>query len=307
MRMKKSIIFIVSCLLLGAIASAQPQKVIEKDFERFSTVHVQDKFVVKLMNSDIFAVRVNVDERIAAHVQAYEKNGTLYLILDEKGYTKELKKELKKKGAVQPVLEAEIYMPAVKSLIFKDDVLVRHSDYLRSDDFTLTATGDVKIQQLRVSCTTAAMDISRNAVVSAEMVVANTLTLETSNSSSVSLDQKGGLTVLDMSGSSHVDLKAEVQSVEVKASSGSESHISGTSSTLIVEASGSSRTDAELLEAREGYMIQSGSSKCHVNIYDKMKVNLTGGSMLTFKRTPAIEVERIVNSTLIKADDPKRK
>lgn len=305
--MKKSIIFIVSCLLLGAIASAQPQKVIEKDFERFSTVHVQDKFVVKLMNSDIFAVRVNVDERIAAHVQAYEKNGTLYLILDEKGYTKELKKELKKKGAVQPVLEAEIYMPAVKSLIFKDDVLVRHSDYLRSDDFTLTATGDVKIQQLRVSCTTAAMDISRNAVVSAEMVVANTLTLETSNSSSVSLDQKGGLTVLDMSGSSHVDLKAEVQSVEVKASSGSESHISGTSSTLIVEASGSSRTDAELLEAREGYMIQSGSSKCHVNIYDKMKVNLTGGSMLTFKRTPAIEVERIVNSTLIKADDPKRK
>ena len=305
--MKKSIIFIVSCLLLGAVASAQPQKVIEKEFERFSTVNVQDKFVVKLMNSDRFAVRVNVDERIAAHVQAYEKNGTLYLILDEKGYTKELKKELKKKGAVQPVLEAEIYMPAVKSLIFKDDVLVRHSDYLRSDDFTLTATGDVKIQQLRVSCTTAAMDISRNAVVSAEMVVANTLTLETSNSSSVSLDQKGGLTVLDMSGSSHVDLKAEVQSVEVKASSGSESHISGTSSTLIVEASGSSRTDAELLEAREGYMIQSGSSKCHVNIYDKMKVNMTGGSMLTFKRTPAIEVERSVNSTLIKADDPKRK
>jgi hypothetical protein len=29
--------------------------------------------------------------------------------------------------------------------------------------------------------------------------------------------------------------------------------------------------------------------------------------MLTFKRSPAIEVERIVNSTLIKADDPKRK
>ena len=38
-----------------------------------------------------------------------------------------------------------------------------------------------------------------------------------------------------------------------------------------------------------------------------MRVNLTGGCMLTFKRTPRIEVERIVNSTLIKADDPKRK
>ena len=76
---------------------------------------------------------------------------------------------------------------------------------------------------------------------------------------------------------------------------------------LTVEASGYSRTDAELLDASEGLITQSGSSKCHVNISDKMKVNLTGGSMLTFKRTPSIEVDRIVNSTLIKADDPKRK
>jgi hypothetical protein len=70
---------------------------------------------------------------------------------------------------------------------------------------------------------------------------------------------------------------------------------------------GMSRTDAELLEVKEGQITQTGSSKCHVNVTDKMKVNLTGGCMLTFKRTPVIEVERIVGSTLIKADDPKRK
>jgi hypothetical protein len=29
--------------------------------------------------------------------------------------------------------------------------------------------------------------------------------------------------------------------------------------------------------------------------------------MLTFKRNPAFEIDRIVNSTLIKADDAKRK
>ena len=76
---------------------------------------------------------------------------------------------------------------------------------------------------------------------------------------------------------------------------------------LTVNASGLSRTDAELLEVKEGQMTQTGSSKCHVNVTEKMKVNLTGGCMLTFKRAPSIEVERIVNSTLIKADDPKRK
>lgn len=305
--MKKSLVFIISCLLLGVVASAQPQKVIEKDFEKFSTVKVEDKFDVKLLRGDKYAVRINVDERIAAHVQAYEKNGTLFLILDEKGYTKELKKQLKQKGAAQPVLEAEIYMPEVKSLVFSDKVFVRHCDILKSDNFTLTASDNAKIQQLRIFCSSAEINVSKNVELSAEIKVASKLYLEAKNSSKVSLVQDGGNSFLELEGSSYVDMKATVQAIDVIASSGAESHISGTASLLTVNASGLSRTDAELLEVNEGQMTQTGSSKCHVNVTDKMKVNLTGGCMLTFKRTPAIEVDRIVNSTLIKADDPKRK
>ena len=305
--MKKSLVFIITCLLLGSVAYAQPQKLIEKDFEKFNTVKVEDKFDVKLYNSDRYSVRINVDERIAAHVQAYEKNGTLYLILDEKGYTKELKKQLKQKGVAQPVLEAEIYMPEVKSLIFSDDVFVRHCDEITSDNFTLTASDDAKIQQLRITCSTAELNVSRNVELNAEIGVASKLYLEAKNSSKVSLTQNGGNTFMELDGSAYVDMKASVQAVEVLASSGAESHISGTASMLTVNASGLSRTDAELLEVKEGQMTQTGSSKCHVNVTEKMKVNLTGGCMLTFKRAPSIEVERIVNSTLIKADDPKRK
>ena len=305
--MKRMIICIISCLLFGVMASAQPQKVIEKEFEKFSTVNVQDKFVVRLIRSDKYSVRINVDERIAAHVQAYEKNGVLYLVLNEKGYTKELKKELKQKGAAQPVLEAMIYMPEINSLIFSDNVSVAYSDELKSEKFTLTASDNAKVQHLRVTCSTADMNVSRSAEVSAEMYVASRLYLKTLNSSKVSIVQNGGNAFLEQDGSSLIDFKAAVQSLEVLASSGAESRISGTASMLTVDASGYSRTDAELLDATEGLITQTGSSKCHVNVSDKMKVNLTGGSMLTFKRTPTIEVERILNSSLLKADDPKRK
>lgn len=305
--MKKSLVLIISCLLLGAVASAQPQKIIEKDFERFSTVKIQDKFDVKLISSDRYAVRINVDERIASHVQAYEKNGTLYLILDERGYTKDLKKQLKQKGAAEPVLEVEIYMPEIKSLVCSGDVHVLHSDVLKSDNFTLTVSDDVKIQQLKVQCSTADIDVSKDAELYAEMSVASKLYLDAGNSSKVSLVQNGGNSFIELDGSSYMDMKASLQWIEILASSGAESHISGTASMLTVNASGLSRTDAELLEVNEAQMTQTGSSKCHVNVLEKMKVKLTGGSMLTFKRAPAIEVERIVNSTLIKADDPKRK
>ncbi len=305
--MKKSLVLIISCLLFGVLASAQQQKVIEKDFEKFSTVKIEDRFDVKLISADRYAVRINVDERIASHVQAYEKNGTLYLILDERGYTKELKKELKQKGAAQPNLEVEIYMPVIKSLVFSDKVNVRHSDILRSDNFTLTVSDDAKVQQLKVECSTADIDVSKSAELTAEMFVASKLYLEAGNSTKVSLAQEGGNSFIELDGSAYMDMKASLQWIEILASSGAESHISGTASMLTVTASGLSRTDAELLEVNDAQMTQTGSSKCHVNVLEKMKVNLTGGSMLTFKRAPAIEVERIVNSTLIKADDPKRK
>ena len=301
------IICLISCLLFGVMASAQPQNVIEKEFEKFSTVNVQDKFVVRLIRSDKYSVRINVDERIAAHVQAYEKNGVLYLVLNEKGYTKELKKELKQKGAAQPVLEAMIYMPEINSLIFSDNVSVAYSDELKSEKFTLTASDNAKVQHLRVTCSTADMNVSRSAEVSAEMYVASRLYIKSLNSAKVSIVQNGGNAFIEQDGSSLIDFKATVQSLEVLASSGAESRISGTASMLTVDASGYSRTDAELLDVAEGMITQTGSSKCHVNVSDKMKVNLTGGSMLTFKRTPTIEVDRILNSSLLKADDPKRK
>jgi hypothetical protein len=65
--------------------------------------------------------------------------------------------------------------------------------------------------------------------------------------------------------------------------------------------------EASVLLSRGGHVVLSGSAKCHVNVTDHLKVNLIGGSMLTFKRTPVFEIDRVVNSTLIKADDARRK
>ena len=305
--MKKSILIVFACIVSCFVASAQSQKVIKKEFEKFSTVKVEDNFIVKFYNSEKYFVNIKVDERIASHVQAYEKGNTLYLILDEKGYTKELKKELKQKGATQPVLEAEIHMPTVESLILTDKTVVLHSDVLTSSKFNLTSADNVKIHQLKVSCEDADLNVSRNVELTADMTVTDKLSLKTSNSSKVALSQKGGDAVLDLGGSSFLEMKAEVESLEINASSSADSHISGTAESLIVNVTGLSMTDVETLVAKEAYITQTSSSKCYSNVTDKLTVNLTGGAMLTFMNEPSIAVERIVNSTLIKSDDPKRK
>lgn len=305
--MKKLIFMIAAMLLMGASAFAQPLLVQDKDFEKFLSLNVESDFIVKLVKSDSYAVKLTTDERIAAHVQAFVKNGTLYLILDEKGYTPELKKQLRQKGAAAPVLQAEVYMPTLNSLIMNGKSQLVHCDSFYNENFTATLSGNAVAAQLNVGCSTAELNVSKGAKVTAALAVESKVYLNTSNSATVSLTQNGGNAFLKLGGSSLVDMRAEAQSVEVEASSSAESHVSGVASMLKVTAVGLSRTDTELLETKDGDVTLSGSAKCHVNVTDNLKVNLTGGSMLTFKRKPSIEVDRIVNSTLIKADDPKRK
>ena len=298
---------IAAMLLMGASAFAQPLLVQDKDFEKFLSLNVESDFIVKLVKSDSYAVKLTTDERIAAHVQAFVKNGTLYLILDEKGYTPELKKQLRQKGAAAPVLQAEVYMPTLNSLVMNGKSQLVHCDSFYNENFTATLSGNAVAAQLNVGCSTAELNVSKGAKVTAALAVESKVYLNASNSATVSLTQNGGNAFLKLGGSSLVDMRAEAQSVEVEASSSAESHVSGVASMLKVTAVGLSRTDTELLETKDGDVTLSGSAKCHVNVTDNLKVNLTGGSMLTFKRKPSIEVDRIVNSTLIKADDPKRK
>ena len=305
--MKKLIFMIAAMLLMGASAFAQPLLVQDKDFEKFLSLNVESDFIVKLVKSDSYAVKLTTDERIAAHVQAFVKNGTLYLILDEKGYTPELKKQLRQKGAAAPVLQAEVYMPTLNSLVMNGKSQLVHCDSFYNENFTATLSGNAVAAQLNVGCSTAELNVSKGAKVTAALAVESKVYLNASNSATVSLTQNGGNAFLKLGGSSLVDMRAEAQSVEVEASSSAESHVSGVASMLKVTAVGLSRTDTELLETKDGDVTLSGSAKCHVNVTDNLKVNLTGGSMLTFKRKPSIEVDRIVNSTLIKADDPKRK
>lgn len=305
--MKKSIFAALAAMLFSVSVFAQPLLVQDKDYEKFTKISVEDNFVLKFIKSESYSVTLKTDERIAAHVQAYVKNGTLYLILDEKGYSPELKKQLRQKGAAAPVLEAEVYMPTFNSVVLKEKSVLASCDKFETETFTMTVSDNALVSHFDVVCSTGELNVSKNAQVTGTVDVTSKMYLNASNSAQVSLTQNGGNAFVSQANSAYIDFKATLNSVEVEAAGGSESHISGTASLLKVTGAGLSRVDAELIESKDGDVALSGSAKCHVNVTDHLKVNLVGGSMLTFKRNPAFEIDRVVNSTLIKADDVKRK
>lgn len=287
--------------------SAQQTVVQNKDLDRFVAVNMSGKFNFRLKNSPSYSVRIISDERIADYVRPVVKNGIFSVVLDEKKYSPELKKELKAKGAAEPVLEVEVYSPYIQELVVREKAVLLDSDNIHVDNFKLNVSGSAKVNRLYLDCVTAALTFAGSSQSAVNAEIDTKLNVSTENSSSANISQKGGNAILKSKGASSLNLNVDGVDLDLEASGNAAIYISGIASMIDVEAAGSSMTDAEALEVREGNFVQSGSSKCHVNVAERMKVNLTGGCMLTFKRKPVIEVDRIVNSTLIKADDPKRK
>lgn len=303
----KKYVLIALAMVLCTSAFAQSQRINELQLERFTTVAVGDYFKVKLVSSPYYSVRFNTDERVATLVTATVKKGVLTIDLDEKGYSAELKKALKGKDAVQPVLEVEVYMPALEGLNLSDKATLVGDYVIRSAEFALEVKDNASVTQLRMECASAQMEVANSAQLGVDAIISNTMTIKASNSSQLLLAQKGGKVELDVNGSAVVKSNTTVSEILAETSGGCELHMTGLASLLMVEASGTSLVNAEALETVDADIIQSGSSDCFVNATEDLKVNLTGGSKLTFSRNPRIQVDRIVSATMLRADDVKKK
>ncbi len=308
--MKRLLLVLALCVSAVSFAQESVKKgmVHEVEYDSFTAVNVSDDFIVTLGVSDRFYSRIVSDERLEKYVKAYVRNGTLYVTLDRKNIPSELKKSLRAKGNPVPVLEAEISFPAIKSLELSENVIMHKSDVIYSDAFTLTLNDKARVDKIHIDCKTAELKLSKSSYADVVVVADAELFVSTSNTAKAVVKLEGKGLKIDASGSSMVDAVVNVKDVEISAAGTSATKlVSGTANEVEVKASGSSKVDMESVAIAKGYVVLEGMSKCYSDITDDLKVNLTGNSQLTFKSKPEINVERIVGSTLIKADDPKRK
>ena len=306
--MKKIFMSMILALALMMVANAQKPVVHMLEYESFANVKVSDDFIVKLVAADKYMVRTTVDGRIESYVKSYVQNGTLYISLDRKNFPSDLKKALRVKGAPAPILEVEISFPSIESMEMGGNSILHRSDVLYAESFKLTVNDKARVDKIYVDCNTAEVILSKNAYADVETRASEMLYVITSNSSKAVVKQAGKNLKIDAAGSSEVTAIAEVDHINVLTSSMSSVILSpGKADSMAVSAVGSSKIDAEAVSVSKASMSQSGTSRCYVNVSDTLKVNLTGNSLLSFKEKPYIDVERIVGSTLIKADDPKRR
>ena len=305
--MKKLFFALALAVITAIAANAQASLVQENDYESFSSVNISDDFIVKLNSSDKYSVKTIADERVSSFVSCYVKNGVLYVSLDRKSFTPELKKQLKAKGAAKPVLEVEVYFPSIKSLEMSGNTNLQIADVVKAENFTLVLSDKAKVNKLNIESETAEINLSKSAYANVEATTSKTLYVNTENTSQAIVKHFGNAISLTSAGTSLQNIESEVVNMNASLNGGSTIEVKGSAAKLQVKGAATSRLTAEALAADNASVEQTGSSKCHVNVTGNILVNLTGGAMLTFMGKPTIEVDRIVNSTLIKHDDPRRK
>ena len=302
--MKKFVL--IASLLALVSASSFAQKTVDQtiDYTGFRNIEIKKAFEVEICPSETYSVQLSVDERIAENVIAAVNNNTLILDVDEKSYSKELKKELKAKNSIPPVLRVKGFCPVLNKIIAGDKAVISASENIKADDLSIEFTNSVLARNLVIDAKAVKIKLLNKANARFD-IYANEVEYSAENSSSATMVVNTNTMIVSASGSSVNTIDGEYNSVEVHARNSSATTFSGNGNKISVEGSGSSSVNADALSMREASVKLSNSSVCKINAKDNLKVELLGSSHLIYNSAPKIEIERIVNSTMTRSSDTK--
>lgn len=194
--MKRLILFIAAGLVSGFTMQAQKQVTINHDYQGFTGIEATDGFEIAITGSDIHSVKMTAAASIEEYIQAYVKDGILYLNIDEKSMPSELKKTFKAKNSAISTVRAEVSMSTLKSLSVNGNSVVESADTLSMDKLGVKLSRTASVRKFAAKASSSAViDLSGKA--QAYMAI-ETPALEvdaTNNTSAEMIANTGRLTV----------------------------------------------------------------------------------------------------------------
>ena len=304
--MKKIILSILAVFAVAFAASAQRPVEMNHDFTQFDGICVTDAFEVTYIVSQSYSAKIVVDEIVADYVKTYIKGHTLYVDLDEKSFPKELKKMLKGKNAIAPVLKATIYSPVLSSITLKNSVKFNCDENLKLSSVKITLENSAEIKRYIVDAQDITLNMSNSSSIRID-AYASTIDMLLKNSAKASCAYNCTTLNVKAENSANITVDGEIRNVNAKASNSSKLVLHGNSDILNISGENSSSIDSERLNTLQANVTLSGAAECYVNAKDNLKVNLQGSSKLVFSGSPVIDDDRIISATMIRSTDPKNK
>ena len=315
-----TLVICTSALVMAAATVARAQlssQLEEKNLPvgAFSTVNVTDDFEVTLVKG-AYSVRLTADRALAPYVQVYVRSKVLYIDYDQKAVPKDLQKQYKGKNAPEPVFRAVVYLPELNGLEISDNAVVMSTDEFYGNAFSLSMTDKAQLKNLNIKVQSATISMKKNAQailgvnafskvdVEAEgnsglKLYSNTaeLNVKASGSANLTISGESNNFALNTGGSSKVSASLRDEKASFQLGGSSNVTIGGGTDSLELRTEKNTNLDAKDYVAREVNAVMT-DGEAHINVTEQLKVSISGGSVLNYSGTPAIQIERVIKSTL---------
>ncbi|MCQ2136126.1 MAG: DUF2807 domain-containing protein [Bacteroidales bacterium] len=303
--MKKILLMLIPLLAFSAGMSAQTVEMVQ-EYTQFHDIEVSKYFEVELVYSETYSTKVVCDQVIKDNVQVFVKGSTLYLTVDEKGYSAELKKSMKGKNGFVPVLKAKVFLPKFSGLTVKDKAVVYADENIKSDVMKIDLSGDAVVKNLTLDT----QDIKVTMIGKSQArfdIYSNSVQVETSNNANVTFALNCQNLILGAQNNANVTAHGEFKTIAVKAQNSAVVNLSGNASgKLTVDGKNSADVNANSLVLDDAEL-RLDKGQCEVNAKKHLTLDLQGGATVEFSNTPVVNITRIISSTVVRSGDNKKK
>ena len=314
------IAFAVVLLVSSQRSAAQvltPQ-VMDKDIvvSEFNAINVSDDFEVTVARG-AYGARLTVDKELAPYVEVYVRSRTLFITFDEKAVPRDLRKLYRGRGGLTATFRVVVYTPDLQSVTLSDYAILTGTEEFVATDFELVAAGKSQVKNLSITAASGKVSLKKNATANLVIRADRDLEVTTDNNSILDLSYdaenltllSGGSSIvtadgpcvtmnLTTAGSSQVKISSETEVVDIAAEGNSQITLNGKAYDLKIKGSRNASVDALAMPLETVDANMANSSSVLVDASKSIHVNLVGGSAVYFTGNPAIEIEKIIKSTL---------
>lgn len=308
--MKNRLITLFICIIAlcvsAVFAQAQRSSQTSHDFSAFDSLEADYDFNIRVVSSRDYSITMNVENDLKDYIQAYVKNHTLYLKLDEKSMPSDIKKKYRGRRASSPTLDATVYMAEpLASVKLSGSSTLAVEDDIEGRSFVLDLSENSRVTKLLVDADNVTVTMAGKT--EADIVVyADNLKLNAAGNSKVTLEQDTQQMEVVAGGSTQIDVEGETLDVQVTSSGSSKTVLRGKTNGLDVTGSGSSSVDALNLKTSECSVTLSNSSKVYEAATETVHVDLSGNSTLVFDGTPVFDIINVKSSTIQRYSNSRR-
>ena len=303
---------------------SQPQKEKTCAVRPFYAVSVGDSFEVTLEEGPC-SVKLNTDAALQPYITVSVRDSILYIDYDQKAVPSDIKRIYRGTNAPTPILRATVSAPALNGIRGLENARIKGNGTVFSDGMELNLSDKAAVRDLKLDVEHAKVKLEKNSTAILEIQCESQLELSLAGNSQLKMKYKTHNMLMRQTGHSTTFLEGETATATYSIDGSARSRDLHKGSVLVVEEGGNAdvslsgqtgdltlnlqrnaKLDALEMKTMRIKADLNGYATANVNVEEFLSVNLAGGSALYYLGVPAIQVGKIVKSTLMAYEEKER-